>query len=85
MNDSIEKQEEEIKELKLKLSSKDLELASGDLQYDMLAAQDLENDQTIDEGEEGEESKFAGLSGEFGREADSRVEGDLLVLTLGIH
>ena len=42
MNDTIEKQEEEIKELKLKLTSKDLELASGNLQYDMLAAQ--END-----------------------------------------
>ena len=35
MNDTIEKQEEEIKELKLKLTSKDLELQSNDLQYDM--------------------------------------------------
>ena len=67
MNDKIAQQEDEIKDLKLKLTSKDVELASGELQYDMLAAQEQENDQTIDDGVEGEESKYAGLSGEFGR------------------
>ena len=67
MNDKIEQQEEEIKELKLKLTAQDVELASGELQYDMLAAQQQENDQTIDDGEEGEESKYQGLTGEFGR------------------
>jgi len=40
MNDTIEKQEEEIKELKLKLTSKDLELNSGDLQYDLAQLED---------------------------------------------
>jgi len=43
----------------------------------MLAAQEQENDQTIDEGDEGEESKYAGLTGEFGKGSDSRVEGDI--------
>ena len=77
MNDKIQQQEEEIRELKLKLPSKDVELASGELQYDMLAAQEQENDQTIDDGEDGEESKYQGLSGEFGRGSDSRVEADV--------
>lgn len=77
MNDKIQQQEEEIRELKLKLTSKDVELASGELQYDMLAAQEQENDQTIDDGEDGEESKYQGLSGEFGRGSDSRVEADV--------
>lgn len=74
MNDTIQQQEDEIRELKLKLSSKDLELANDDLQYE-LAAQE-QNDQTLDEGEEGEESKFDGLNGEFGKGSDSRVEAD---------
>ena len=62
------------------MTSKELELQSNDLAYDMQLAQELDEteDVTIDEGEEdGEESKFAGLSGEFGRESDSRVEDDM--------
>ncbi len=72
MNDKIESQEEEIAELKLKLTSKEMELQSNNLQYDMMETED-EHDRTIDEGEE---SKY-GLSGDFNRKRNgSLVEGD---------
>ena len=74
LHEQIESQEEEIKELKLQLTSKDMELENRNLQYDELEV-DEDADQTIDEGNE-EETKFGGLSGEFNRRSDSMVEND---------
>ena len=62
LTDKIESQEKEIADLKLKLTSKEMELEkANDLQYDMLDGED-DPDQTL---EDGEESKYGLLSGDF--------------------
>ena len=73
LTDKIMEQEELIAELKLQLTSKEVELEHNNLQYDM-----LDGDQTIDEGEDGEEAKY-GLEGDFNdkdRQNSQIVDGD---------
>ena len=56
LTDKIEIQEREIAELKLELTSKEVEMQANDLQYEDLEGEDLENN--VDEEEAGLESGF---------------------------
>lgn len=71
LTDKIEAQEEEIAELKLKLTSKEMELENNDLHYD-----DLNFDEEGEPANDDEESKY-GLQSEFNRTRnDSQIEVD---------
>ena len=65
---TIDSQAAEIKELKLKLTSINLEMNDDNLQYDLMAA---EEEQDI-EDEEGEEAKYD-LDGDFNAERTNSI------------
>ena len=72
LTDKIEAQEEEIAELKLKLTSKEMELENNDLHYD-----DLNFDEEGDPANDDDEESKYGLQSDFNRTRnDSQIDVD---------